>query len=187
MANLYRVGVDWSGGGVFGGGRSTHYFLASGGTAQQAATAVGTFWGAVDAFICNTARWDLDQEIQTIDEATGLIVATEFVTASGANGTDASAQLPPTCQGLVQWRTAAVVAGRTLRGRTFVPAAPEGQNDATGLPSSTYQSALDTAGEAMVSDGNTVLVVYSKTHGTHGVVTGSTVWNKWGSLRSRRD
>lgn len=187
MPTLYRVGVDWSGGGVFGGGRSTHYFNATGGTAAQAATAVATFWGAVDAYICNTARWDLDTEVQEIDSATGLITATTYVTAAGASGTDASAQLPPTVQGLIQWRTGAVVSGRTLRGRTYVPAAPEGQSDATGIPSTGYQTALDTAAEALMNDANSDLVVYSTTHRTAGVVNAVTVWNKWASLRSRRD
>jgi len=187
MATLYRLGTDWSGGGVFGGGRSTLYFDTDGGSAQQAATAAATFWGAVDAFVCNTARWDLDPEVQMIDEATGSIVSTDFVTPAGATGTDASAQLPPTVQGLIQWRTGTVVSGRVLRGRTFIPAAPEGQNDASGIPSAAYTAALDTAATALMNDANCQLAIYSKTHGVSGLVTDVTVWNKWASLRSRRD
>ena len=187
MATLYRVGVDWSGTGVQGGGRSTHYFDAAAGTAQQAATAVATFWGAVDAFICSTARWDIDQEVSLIDSLTNTITDSDFVSAAGATGTDGSAMLPPATQGLIQWRTVIFVSGRVLRGRTYVPAPPEGQSEVTGIPSAAYVAALDAAGTALVSDASSALQVYSATHKVATDVSDVTVWNKWASLRTRRD
>lgn len=181
---MYRVRVNFSG--ISGSPYvATHYFEILGGTAQQAATAVGTFWGAVDNVLSNNLQWDLDTAVYSIDAATGQPFDVVQVTPASGTGGVAGDILSPASQGLISWRTGVFTNGRELRGRTFLPAIPEAQS--TGAPIAGFITAVSTAAGAFIADANSDLQVYSRKHGVHASAVGGGVWNEWAVLRSRRD
>lgn len=187
MAGLWRVSVDWTGTGAVGGGLSTHYFTVAGGTAANAVTAVSTFWTAVDNFISSQMTWNIDDEVQEIESTTGILTGSTFVSVGGNTGGSSNTMLAPQTQGLIQWRTTTVVAGRILRGRTFVPGPTTDQLSGAGVPAPLYLTGLTTAATALRTDGNSELVVYSRKHKVFGIVTDNTSWQKFATLRGRRD
>jgi len=165
---------------------STLYFNETGGTAQQAATAAGTFWGAVDALMDNEVNWTTEGDVTLINSATGNatgVVATTPVTGTGALSTLA---LPFVAQGLIRWRTGVYVAGRELRGRTFVPALATASND-NGRVLAASVTTMNNAAAALLADANSELVVWSKTHGSASPALTGNAWSQFASLRSRRD
>lgn len=166
---------------------NTLYFFASGGTAQQAATAAGNFWGTVDNNMVNTVSWTTDSEVPTIDPATGEITLLTAVTPVTGVGTLSGAQLPLVTQGLVRWRTGAFAGCREIRGRTFIPGLSELGNNTNGTPESTLVSAVNTAASALISDASSTFAVYSRKLGNETAVVSGSCWTQWASLRSRRD
>lgn len=183
---LWRVSTIFSGAGVAGGGINQMYFSGSGGTAADANQAVRDFWFALNPSISNTVNWTTGAEVVEIDEATGQIIGVESVTALGTTGANAGDPLPFATQGLVRWFTGAFIAGRQLRGRTFIPGMVEANNSA-GRPSGTLMADIQAAADALIADTNSLLAVYSKTHATWQGVTSASVWSEWAQQRSRRD
>lgn len=166
---------------------STMYFAESGGTAQQAATAVGTFWGAVDSNLTNSINWATEADVALVNAATGAVtaaVATVPVTGTGAL---ADAQLPRASQGLVRWLTGIYVGGRQIRGRTFIPGVTEGGNTTDGLITPALQGVIDAAAATLIASANADLEVWSRALGQSNVATVGTTWSEFAILRSRRD
>jgi hypothetical protein len=91
-------------------------------------------------------------------------------------------------QGLIRWRTGVFIAGRELRGRTFIPGATESRS-ANGRPDSTYITTAETAAQDLLDNAalGAALVVYSVTHRQVELVQSRSVWGQWAVLRSRRD
>lgn len=169
---------------------NTLFFNEAGGTAQQAVTAVGTFWGAVDALIDSEVDWTTEPDVTLIDAVSGSptgIVTTTPVTGTGSAVGDA---VPAATQALVRWRTGAFPAGREVRGRTFVPALVEASND-NGKLLAASQTTIQTAAAALIADANSVLVVWKRPNppaiGSYANVIASSVWGDFAVLRSRRD
>lgn len=187
MAVLYRVQVNWTGARVVGGGISTHYFTQAGGTAQQAVTALETMWAAIDALMFGDTSWATDPEVQEIESTTGLIVGVDFPSVGGGTGGSGTSPLPAANQGLIQWRTGAVVNGRQLRGRTFVPGLTIGDVTVGGNMQAGSQGTIDAAATALMTNASSELVVYSRKHKVHALVTDVTVAPKFSVLRGRRD
>jgi hypothetical protein len=154
-------------------------------SAADARGAVGTFWGALGDAMSETCTWTVEPEVASIDAASGdlLELVSDSVTWSGA-GTLTGQPLPPANQALVRWRTASVVAGRQIHGRTFIPGMTENLND-DGTPNSGLVDLLNTAA-ALLIDGDNSLCVWSRAHLTAAVATSGTGWNQYAVLRSRR-
>lgn len=164
---------------------STLHFEATAGTAQQAVTAAGTFWGAVDALIDSEVDWTTEPDVSTFSTAGVLedVTSTTPVTGTGSSVGDA---LPLATQALIRLRTGNIVAGRELRGRIFVPALVEASND-NGNVLAASRTTLDTAIATLIGSANADLTIWSRTHTlTAAVQTGST-WTQFAQLRSRRD
>jgi hypothetical protein len=171
---------------------NTLYFDADGGTAQQAATAAGTFWGAVDALMDNEVTWRTEPDVPTINPGTGnleTVTSTTPVTGAGALST---IMLPVATQGLIRWRTGIIVGDRELRGRTFVPGLGTASND-NGILLAASQTTMQTAAAALISDANSTLVVWHRpsspgaSDGTNASVLTANVWGQFATMRSRRD
>ena len=171
---------------------STMFFDEAAGTAQQAATAVGTFWGAIDNFLPSGLAWDVENEVVFVDEASGNPTGLVGVTGPTGTGTIGSEILPTATQVLIRWRTGTYLAGREVRGRTFIPGTTE--TDAVGgNPSAAMQLAFDAAGAALIADANSALVIWHRPGpggsppGSAFVVATATTWNRFAVLRTRRD
>lgn len=191
MAILGRLRTLW--GGVAGSPYYTnmYYLTDAGGAGMQDSCDAWT--DLIDAFstsLGTSMTVAIYPDVPLIDSATGIL--TGATTVSGAvvdpdGGTDL---LPPATQGLLRWQTAAVVAGRRLRGRTFLPGMTEGDTNAGGsvLPAlvssmNGYLSATFLPAVAAAAP----LVVYGPTHHAFSEVTSGNMWTEFAVLRSRRD
>lgn len=188
---MYRVRTTFTG--VQGSPwLNTLYFDEGGGTAQQAATAAGTFWGAVDTYIFGSVTWTTEPDVTRINAITGIlegVTTTTPVTGTGGGGSD---PLPYATQGLIRWRTGVVVGTRELRGKTYVPGMVE-----TGVTNALVTAAavtgINTACAALISDANSKLMIWhrpnpagSATGVAWDAVTGQMA-SGFAVLRTRRD
>lgn len=166
---------------------STMYFTgdddASG--ALDAVTAVGVFWGAVDALMDSEVTWATEAEVVVMSND-GTITGSFSVTPVTGAGALAAEQLPLAAQGLVRWATGQYVNGRRLRGRTFIPGLVEASNN-NGRLVAASATVISNAAAALIATGTVDLAVWSRTHSTSFPVTSATVWTEFATLRSRRD
>lgn len=184
---LYRVRTALTGNAVAGGGVATHYFGTGAGTAQQAATAVATFWVAVEPWASDQLTWTTDAQVDLFDETTQTITGSTAVTNATGVGDSSSERLPEATQLLLQLRTGAFPAGREVRGRLFIPGMVEA-NSSNGTPVGGMVSAINSAAAALIASSNTQWVVNSPTRFTAYEVTSSNCWaDEFAVLRSRRD
>ena len=182
---MYRIRTEFSGmqGAPW---LSTMFFQEGGGTAQQAVTAVGVFWGAVDARIDTEVNWTTLADVETVEQTTGDVTAVTSTTPATGTGGEATSSLPPATQGLVRWRTGQYIAGREVRGRTFIPGLVIGTDD-NGQVISTYMTTVNNAAAALIADANSALTIWSRANNLERVVTSGTMWAQYAVLRSRRD
>lgn len=188
VANLFRIQTVWSG--ITGAPYYTTMFCTSDGLtagAQAAVNAVDSFWESLVAQIRSGLTWNIDGQVEEIDEVTGNLVGAYPVLPQNGVGTSATDILSKSTCGLIQWHTGVIVNRRLLKGRTFVPLPCEGQNDVLGVPTAAYKSQLGLAAAALITNPNIELKVWSRTHGQSEVVTGSSVWAEWANLRTHRD
>jgi len=167
---------------------STMYFM-TGDTlpdAQAANTAVGTFWSTIDAQLLTSLSWSTDPEVSVLTTA-GVLTGSHAVTPVTGTGNIAGSLTPPATQGLVRWATPIYVAGRRVRGRTFIPAIPQSLLSSSGGPALALSTAVNNAAAALIADANANLGIWSrKNGGIHAVTTGG-MWSQFAVLRSRRD
>lgn len=155
-------------------------------TAQDAATAVRTFWNSIAGEIWAGYALQVEPLVVSIDVATGQPTGGAATTTAGVVGTDGGDPLPFATQGVLQWQTGVYVGGRELRGHNFIPGPCEGRNTG-GVPISLYKSNIGTAAATLIGTANAQLVLYSRTKQTFNQVNSGAVWAKWGYLSSRRD
>lgn len=179
-----RLRTTWAG---IGGTpfMSTMYFAGETQTAaDEAASAVSAFWGAVDNLIDSGLAWTLVREVVQLDLATGLPEAMYTVAAATGTGSVSGNQVPFASQAIIRWRTGTFLGGRELRGRTFIPGLQGGSADGT-VPSATI-TAFETAAAALIADADSEMVIWSRTKQAQAPVASGTCWNQFGVLRSRR-
>lgn len=170
----------------------TMFFDETVGTAQSAATAVGTFWGAVDALMHTTVTWATEADVSAIDDTNGQLMGVSSTTPQTGTGALGGELAPFVSQALVRWRTNGIVNGRSLRGRSFVPGLTTTSAD-DGRVIAATQATINAAAAALILDANSTLVVWHRpsgpgaTDGNSATVVTGTCWSQYASLRSRRD
>jgi len=158
------------------------------GEADAASAAVAAWWVAMEDAFSLLLTWTINTEAEFVDEVTGQITGIETVPGGTGIGDATGDALSPASQGLVRWRTGVFVAGKEIRGRTFIPGPTEDVNQ-LGHPSAGYLPLVNTAAADLITaaSGGGGLVVWSRTHGQAAAVATGSVWNQWAVLRSRRD
>jgi hypothetical protein len=184
--SIYRVRVTLSGASVVGGGLSTFYFNNLGGTAQQAVTALGTFYNTIRAKIHNTVVMTSEADVAALDPATGNLLSITGTTPFTHTGAGGGEVMSLQTQGLLRLRTDTIANNRFVHGRFFIPG-PEEANNTNGAPLGAYKDTMSGAGAALVADGTCTWVVWSRTHGVEAPIVSATCWEKWASLNGRRD
>jgi hypothetical protein len=206
MTSLRRVDTIITG--VTGGGIQQFYFTEAGGTAAACTQAVRDFWDACKAQISSGITFAVQSSVPRVEDTNGNIVAIDSGTAYSVTGTGGTALAPLATQGLLRLRTGVYEDGREIRGRVFIPGVPTNAV-ASGAPHPDYLTVLNTAGAALVSAILHELVVYRRERqaadalgtpgvpgyrpahdhrdGTHALVTTTSAWTKFATLRSRRD
>lgn len=183
---LYRIRVNWTGFSVQGGGLSTFYFDEVGGTANQAATAVAVFLGAIDNNLTTTLAWTMETDVALINAVGGGVEGFTTVAPASGGGSNTAEVLPLASQGLIRLRTGFVTNRRELRGKLFIPGFCE-NNQSLGKPDDGTLLNINTALDALVASANAEYMVYSRTHNIARPVSSARMWTKWAVLRSRRD
>lgn len=182
---MLRVRVVWNG---IGGTPylTTHYFVGTTQTeADDAVTATGNFWGALDNVLDSGMSWATDPEVTVIDFVSGAPLGAFTTTPVVGTGSVSSNALGFALQGLIRWRTGVFVGGREIRGRTFVPGiTATGGGD--GVPAAATITAMNNAATAFIAATPSVLVVWSRQHGQDEPATSGSAWTQFAVLRSRR-
>ena len=185
MLRVVSVGTGVAGSPFF----MTHFFDPGdvGQDAQECSDWVKDFQFAARAHFGSSLVWANEPEVVTIDQASGDITSSETVTTFPVGGT-ASDLLPLVTQGLITWRTGSFIAGRQVIGHTFLPTAPESDNDVDGTPSSGYATAwLGSVTAADAAHPDVTHCIYSRKNGIAKTRTSFAMQNSWSYLRTRRD
>lgn len=203
IARVKTVLTGWSG----APGISTNFFQKRTGLSwdtygAQMVTRVQDAWTELAPYIPNSVTVTTEGTIDILSDSTGEVQQTLAAEAASHTGTSATGLLPTASALVVTWRTPGVVAGRHVRGRTFISPITANAVDFTGTPdaaflalASTFASTLrGTGGEAVVpiiwarpkpapnTDPQTWL-----RFGSQHLITEATIRDKFAVLRSRRD
>jgi hypothetical protein len=195
MPDLWRVVAHW-GGGKVGTGFTNFFFTAGVGTAVQASDSARAFlfsaYGAGQAFLPLGVTISFPAIVDVIDAATGALSTSVAVTQPAdvvGSGTAPYAAPGGAC---VTWRTAGVVGGKRVRGRTFlVPCDGTGlQSD--GTLSTGFQGSINSAASTFISAAPEFVIWHRPASlaagggSAHPVLTQS-LQDKVAMLTSRRD
>lgn len=165
---------------------STMFFASETFTAADAVTAVGQFWTSIQTLQGNDITWATEGDVETVDAATGQTTAVESTTPQTGAGSAATPLISIASQGLVRWRSGFYIAGREVRGRTFIPGLTSTAVDDGSVAAGT-RTDIQTAADALIADANSSLVVWSRAHGQQPNAESASVWANFAVLRSRRD
>lgn len=185
----------WTG----GPGLTTHYFTA---TTEDAAAAarcrayVHTYFTTLASLLTAAqARWDVQAEVDIITSADGHITDTfTDTTAYGASGDAGGGTAPPATAILLRHVTNTYVAGKRLRGRSFISPVGVVIFATDGSMATAAQTNTNAAGVtwlASFSSGDKLVVWHrpkkGMTDGYSGIVTALACQGKGSVLTSRRD
>lgn len=140
-----------------------------------------------------TTSFVSDSFVDTIDPATGTITGSDAVTSWTQTGTDTAGYAPPATAVVVGWKTDDIVAGRRVRGRTFISPITSGQIDSDGTPVAGMLAYANAFGAKWIDNGATAVYtcVWHRPKGTSPgsdhQITSYSVKDKFAVLRSRRD
>lgn len=188
-------------------GITTHYYTRSGVTAwnSHAPNIIANIlsaYGDLKPILPSSFAFEVLGEYDVCEDSTGEILYSGSVSSAGDIGTG-SDQYAPLVTGIVcTWRTTGVVAGKHVRGRTFLVPVHIDVPDTDGTPTAAALAAVAAYAANMISTPtNTDLVVWArpkqavphtdpKTYTRFGSVhsiTHATVKDTFAVLRSRRD
>lgn len=183
MSHIKRITTVWTGRPGLPG-TTTLYFHEDGVTTADQVDAVKAFWNSLKNNIVTGTNLAVDGVAEIVESDTGEIVGTDDTGHGGVIvGTDSADPLPPTVQGLIQWRSGVYVGGREIRGRTFIGCITETSNTA-GVPNAGTVAAW-TGYATTLKAAN--LAVYSPTKHQWASVSSGSAWSQFAVLRSRRD
>jgi hypothetical protein len=157
---------------------------------QGAADAIRAFFAAIAGQLPNEVSISFPDEVLELDTSTGVLQDAHPVTGGATvTGTQSTGYAMPA--GVrVDWTTGAFVAGRRLRGRTYLVPIAGAAYDTNGTLTTTAINAIQTAANnfiAAMDTGGGSLGVWSRTHGILVDVNAGAVADEVAILRSRRD
>jgi hypothetical protein len=179
-------------------GLSTTYANGAGVTPITADAAdmvarVRAFWDGIKALLPNTSIILVSGQVDLLDPANGELSGGLSTTAPGAVLGTGTESLPQASAILLQCETGVIIAGRRLRGRTFISPVDQVTN-VDGLVSSTSRSTIITSATVSLTGVTTsVPVVWHRpsaaapSGGSVSPVTSYNVGSNFAVLRSRRD
>jgi len=187
MANLARVRCVWSGGPVVGPGLSTFYFDEA---HEGFASDLSDFFQAIDAYLPIGIIVTVPSDGDLLDVATGDLTGSWAEAASGP-GTGAGFGAYPAGVGArVTWSTSGIVAGRRVRGSTFLCPLVNSCYGTDGTLDETVRTALDAAADGLVTASAGGMRIWSRPApgrpGAASTVTAGDIPDKVSWLRSRR-
>lgn len=185
---IQRLRCAWQGVGVEGPGLSTFYAEADGTLAIQVAAAA--LFNAVRALIPTGTTIDIPQGGDLIDEATGQLTGTWGGTGRTQISGSGSGTFPGGVGARIVWQTAAIRAGRRVRGSTFIVPLVSSAYGTVGDMNDATMTALQTGATNFMTQVPTQARVWSRPRpglpGAAVQITSGLVPDKVSWLRSRR-
>lgn len=161
---------------------------------SQTMTKLHTFFDAFKTYLPNVVTIAFPTTFEEFDTASGTLEGAHAVTpASTVTGTGGSAVFSAAVGACINWKTALVINGRKLRGRTFmVPLQSLPSFEGNGTLGVTAQVAFESAAAALIAGTGLPLFVWHRPDpgaggGAASSVTAASVTDKTAILRSRRD
>lgn len=151
MATLREIITEWTTpkGGT---GFSIMYFDAAGGVPSAQRSSLQDLWTDCAFQLADTTEWTIATTGKQIDSATGTLTGFWSETTSHEGVGSGGVQMADATQLLLQWVTTNIVAGRRVRGRTYLPGVGWGTSSA-GEPLPAVVVSLTSAAEAFVTRG----------------------------------
>lgn len=183
MASINEVRVtwtNWSG----GPGVSTFY----GDDVATLRSALGDFIAGIDQLVPGQVAITVPSEGRVLNDLTGELVGywTDGVPINESNVLTQAFGAP--AGACINWLTNGVVAGRSVRGRTFIVPLASGAYDTDGTLTATTLGDLRTAAAALAASGT--MSIWSRPRiglpGSHHLVQSSRVNDRVSILTSRR-
>lgn len=189
---MLQVRSEWDGPQIRGGGLTLHHFSNDATDAQACVDAVEDFWTAMLARTNSGNGVTISNTVTELDPFDGSLTSVIGVTSPGRQpGLAATAALPPASQGPLTMITESIANNRVIRGRIFLPAQLEADNDTDGTTSSTWQGVVEAGAQALVDDLTAQWSVWHRpVAGSGGIaapITAVQAGEQWWVLRSRRD
>lgn len=187
MANLCRMRVPWTGGGVTGGGLSTFYFEAA---SSGFVADVKTFFDGIKSAIPNSISISVPDNGDMISDLTGALSGTWAETGTG--GTVAGTSSATWAGGVgyrVVWNTAGIFQNRRVRGSTFICPLSTAAYDAQGTIEPVTLAAHRTIASTLVTQQPNMRIWSRPKPGVSGEsndVVSATIPDAVSWLRSRR-
>ena len=191
MATLGRLRTVWSG--VAGSPYYTNLYFLTDATGTGMQDSCDAWTDLIDAFSTSLATSlvpTIDADVPLIDSTNNTLTGSTTVSGATVDCDGGGDLMPPATQGLIRWRTDAVVAGRRLRGRTFLPGMTEGDGNAGGAVLPALKVSMDgylATTFIPATQAAAPLVVYGPTHFAFSEVVSGDMWEQFAVLRSRRD
>lgn len=186
MASLDRIKITWTG---MPGGPGVSQIYAT--SAAGARPALSSWINAWKYLVPDNTTLTIEGSGDTIDSSTGLITGTWSDGASiPAVGTGSSSQYFAAGGACITWSTGGVVAGRRVKGRTFLVPLTSLAYQGSALVG-TAVSAIQTATNTLLGSGNVFWVLHRPTtpggsDGSAFQITSGLVKNHQAILSSRR-
>lgn len=156
-------------------------------SAADAQNFLNTLCGNLAAFLSNQYAITYEPQYRTINTVTGTLEAEANFPAAPPTfaGAIAAQPVPDAVSFLVRWQTGAIVSGRFLQGRMFVPGLAVSQLTGGNITPSVVAQ-MNTELAESFPGGVIDLVVWSRTHGVAYGVTSGTAWGELATQRRRR-
>lgn len=185
MPNMYRVRTVFTG--VAGTPwYSNLYFDVSQSTPLSSQEAAFAFWGTLQGFIDNSLTYNVEGSVATVRSEDGELTDIAGLPDALQAGLGTGESMSRALQGLIRASTSNFAGGRRIKGRVFVPGLTETSNE-EGRPAPALLTAMNNAGDGLISDADSQWVVWSKKNGTMNAVVSASAWTEFAVLRSRRD
>jgi len=185
MTTMRRLRVEWTG--LTGlPGLSTFYY----GVASPNVSDCVTFFNALKLLVPNTLSWNIPSSGDEIDDATGAITGAWLGTGGGTvTGTGGTTAYAAGVGVRIQWNTGVIVAGRRVRGSTFIAPMLASTFDSSGTIATASLSAVQSAASAFAASGVAKGIWHRPVGGSGGqyaAINDATVPDRVTALRSRR-
>jgi hypothetical protein len=173
-----------------GPSQSVFHFNAATEDLGDCVTAIRGLFAAVIGGLPNEVTVSFPTEVFDRDVVTGELEAIHTVSApASVTGTNSGTWIGG-AGAVLRWETGVIVAGRRLRGRTFLVPIGASFFESNGTLLASVVTQFQTNGNALITAldaAGGALVVWSQTHGVSHLAVSTTVPDRSAILRSRRD
>lgn len=168
----------------------TYMYFNTENTLNQVRNLLGVFWSAVDGSLSNQIFWSVDPTGKILNEQSGALLG-EWSDSPAVAGQGGGTQQPvaDATQINLVWNTGAVVNGRFLRGRSYIPGLATGALS-NGNLTEANRAAITTAGQALADSVAGLCVWHRPKNGFGGStlgVTSAVCRSELAVLRHRRN